>query len=233
MEARMSARWPIVVAMLAAVACSSVAAPYREYEIRFEAPAPPSLDQSPSDGELIDAIAWLMRHRLDLPFPADIKAYVYVNEATFVDGLIKIGGEKIDEAWDRGRFASGVATRVGLFLRGDYLARTHLVGRAGLFAHELAHVSQSKLRAGVPGGRLARRAVWQREAHGIPRALRARRRSAGALGDGVPDPVSPVPRRVPRAAGWPGPAYAAGRSGQPAGIAAFFFSMIVRAYFSR
>src|SRR5438128_5863626 len=117
MEARMSGRWPIVVAMLAAVACSSAAARYREYEIRFDAPAPPSLDQNPSDSELIDAIAWLMRHRLDLPFPADIKAYVYVNEATFVDGLVKIGGEKIDEAWDRGRFASGVATRVGLFLR--------------------------------------------------------------------------------------------------------------------
>jgi len=175
MEARMSGRWPIVVAMLAAVACSSAAAPYREYEIRFDAPAPPSLDQSPSDSELIDAIAWLTRHRLDLPFPADIKTSVYVNPAR---------------------------------LPGDVWA-------------------------GVPGGRLARRAVWQREAHGIPRALRARRRSAGALGDGVPDPVSPVPRRVPRAAGWPGPAYAAGRSGQPAGIAAFFFSMIVRAYFSR
>src|SRR5881628_2672548 len=160
MEARMSGRWPIVVAMLAAVACSSAAAPYREYEIRFDAPAPPSLDQSPSDGELIDAIAWLMRHRLDLPFPADIKAYVYVNEATFVDGLIKLGGEKIDDAWDRGRFASGVATRAGLFLRGDYLVRTHLVGRAGLFAHELAHVSQSKLRAGGRG----RPAQWILEA---------------------------------------------------------------------
>ena len=102
-----------------------------------------------------------MRHRLDLPFPADIKAYVYVNEATFVDGLIKLGGEKIDDAWDRGRFASGVATRAGLFLRGDYLARTHLVGRAGLFAHELAHVSQSKLRAGGRG----RPAQWILEGH--------------------------------------------------------------------
>ena len=91
----MSGRWPIVVAMLAAVACASAAAPYREYAIRFDAPAPPSLDQSPSDGELIDAIAWLMRHRLDLPFPADIKAYVYVNEATFVDAIPKTPSGKI------------------------------------------------------------------------------------------------------------------------------------------
>lgn len=102
-----------------------------------------------------------MSHKLDLPFPAAIKAYVYVNEATLVDGLIKIAGEKSDDAWDRGRFAAGVATRRGLFLRGDYLARMHLVGRAGLFAHELAHVSQSKLREGGRG----RAAQWILEGH--------------------------------------------------------------------
>src|SRR5258705_4658482 len=148
-------------AMLGAVACSSTAAPYREYETRFEGAARPPLDESPSDEELIDAIAWLMSHQLDLPFPEAIKAYVYVNEATLVDGLVKIAGEKSDDAWDRGRFAAGVATRRGLFLRGDYLARMHLVGRAGLFAHELAHVSQSKLRDGGRG----RAAQWILEGH--------------------------------------------------------------------
>jgi len=160
----MTSRWRVVVmlpAMLAAVACSSTAAPYREYEIRFEGAARPPLDESPSDEELIDAIAWLMSHQLDLPFPEAIKAYVYVNEATLVDGLVKIAGEKSDDAWDRGRFAAGVATRRGLFLRGDYLARMHLVGRAGLFAHELAHVSQSKLRDGGRG----RAAQWILEGH--------------------------------------------------------------------
>ena len=106
------------------------------------------LGANPSDEELINVTAWLIRHKLELPFPPTIKAYVYVNEATMVDGLIKVAGDNHDEAWDKGRYAAGVAARSGLFLRGDYVARMHLVGRAGLFAHELAHVSQTQLREG-------------------------------------------------------------------------------------
>jgi hypothetical protein len=155
--------WRIVLALPAvlAVACSSVVAPYQQYEIQFDAPAMPPLGTNPSDRELIDSIAWLMRHRLDLPFPPDIKAYVYVNQATFVDGLLKIGGEKADDVRDRGRSAFGVATGSGLFLRGDYLARMNLAGRSSLFAHELAHVSQSRLREGGRG----RPAQWILEGH--------------------------------------------------------------------
>jgi len=158
----MSGRWRIVLALSAvlAAACSSVVAPYRQYEIRFDAPAMPPLGTSPSDSELIDSIAWLMRHRLDLPFPPDIKAYVYVNQATFVDGLIKIAGEKADDAWDR-RNAFGVATGAGLLLRGDILARMNLAGRAALYAHELTHVSQGRLREGGRG----RPAQWILEGH--------------------------------------------------------------------
>src|SRR2546426_4247907 len=93
-----------------------------------------------------------MSNKLDLPFPVGTKAYIYVNQATFVDGLIQIAGEEHEQAWDKGRFAAGVATRVGLFLRGDHLARMHLLARTGLFAHELTHVSQHKLAAGGRGG---------------------------------------------------------------------------------
>ena len=64
-----------------------------------------------------------------------------------------MAGDNHDEAWDKGRYAAGVAARSGLFLRGDYVARMHLVGRAGLFAHELAHVSQTQLREGGRGAR--------------------------------------------------------------------------------
>ena len=99
--------------------------------------------------------------QLELPFPPAIKAYVYVNEATLVDGLINVAGDSRDEAWDKGRYAAGVAARSGLFLRGDYLARMHLVGRVGLFAHELAHVSQTRLREGGRG----RAAQWILEGH--------------------------------------------------------------------
>src|SRR2546426_465398 len=138
----------------------SAAGPYREYEIRFSGEAAP-LGKSPSDADLINAVAWTMSNKLDLPFPVGTKAYIYVNQATFVDGLIQIAGEERQQAWDKGRFAAGVATRVGLFLRGDHLARMHLLARTGLFAHELTHVSQHKLAEGGRGGA----AMWVLEGH--------------------------------------------------------------------
>ena len=160
----MKSSTPVLIALLiglAACASMSLAGPYREYEIRFEGDAPPALGAGPGDEELINAAAWLIRHKLELPFPPAIKAYVYVNQATLVEGLMKVAGETSDEAWDKGRYAAGVATRTGLFLRGDYVARMHLVGRAGLFAHELAHVSQANLREGGRG----RAAQWILEGH--------------------------------------------------------------------
>jgi hypothetical protein len=151
----------LIALLLGLAGCAALSGPYREYVIRFEGDAQPTLDPSPSDEQLINATAWLIRHQLALRFPPTIKAYVYVNEATLVDGLIKVAGDSHDEAWDKGRYAAGVAARSGLFLRGDYVARMHLVARAGLFAHELAHVSQSELRA---GGR-SRAAQWILEGH--------------------------------------------------------------------
>src|SRR6266850_4039207 len=151
----------LALAPLAACAGPSAARPYREYELRFTGEAPPPLGASPGDAELFSTVAWLMSNKLDLPFPAVTKAYIYVNEATLVDGLVTLGGEKSDEAWDRWRNASGVATRNGVFLRGDHMAGMPLKGKAGLFAHELTHVSQHKLREG--GKRFA--AVWIVEGH--------------------------------------------------------------------
>ena len=153
---------PALISLLVGLAgCAALSGPFREYEIRFEGDSQPALGPSPSTEELINAAAWLIRHKLDMPFPPVIKAYVYVNQATLVDGLVKLAGDSSDEAWDRGRYAAGVAARAGLFLRGDYLAHMHLVGRAGLFAHELAHVSQARLREGGKG----RAAQWILEGH--------------------------------------------------------------------
>lgn len=151
----------LIATLIGLVGCSGLGGPYREYEIRFEGGDQPALDANPSDEALIDATAWLIRHKLDLPFPPSIKAFVYVNEATLVDGLVKVAGDTRDEAWDKGRYAAGVSARSGLFLRGDYVARMHLVARAGLFAHELAHVSQTRLREGGRG----RAAQWILEGH--------------------------------------------------------------------
>jgi hypothetical protein len=161
-EARMRSCWGTVLTLSAvlATACSSLFAPYQQYEIHFDAPAARPLGENPSDSELLDSIASLMRNRLDLPFPPDIKAYVYVNQAAFVDGLVEIAGETSEEAGKQ-RSAFGIATRAGLFLRGDLLARMNLAGRASLFAHELTHISQNRLRE---GGR-ARPAQWILEGH--------------------------------------------------------------------
>lgn len=147
--------------LIGLTACASLSGPYRAYEIRFGGLAPPPLGASPSDEELINAAAWVISHKLELPFPPAIKAYVYVNQATLVTGLMTVAGETQDEAWDKGRYAAGVAARTGLFLRGDYMARMHYVARAGLVAHELAHVSQSQLREGGRG----RAAQWILEGH--------------------------------------------------------------------
>ena len=78
----------LLVALLFTVAGPSAAGPYREYDIKFTGEAPPPLGASPGDAELINSIAWLMNNKLDLPFPAVAKAYVYVNEASKRRGIL-------------------------------------------------------------------------------------------------------------------------------------------------
>lgn len=146
---------------LALGALECAAAPYREHEIRFGGEAPPALGADPDDVALINTVAWLLSHKLTLPFPAGTRMYVYVNQATLVDGLITIARLKSEEAWELGRYAGAAATRGGVFVRGDLLANMPLLTRAGLFAHELTHVSQRKLGEGGRG----RAAQWLLEGH--------------------------------------------------------------------
>jgi hypothetical protein len=89
-----------------------------------------------------------------------VKGYVYVNEATFVEGLISKGTRE-GLAWEQGRHAAAVAGPHGIFLRGDVVARMALAPRAGLYAHELAHIAQRRMGEGTRGGA----AVWIREGH--------------------------------------------------------------------
>jgi hypothetical protein len=90
-----------------------------------------------------------------------VSAYIYVNQATFVDGLMHVAGTPGEAAWDQGRYAGAVATSRGILIRGDRLAMMSLSDRAGLLAHELAHVSQRHLAGGARRGA----AVWIREGH--------------------------------------------------------------------
>jgi hypothetical protein len=103
----------LVLSAVLATACSSLLAPYRQYDIRFDAQATRPLGENPSDSELLDSLASLKRNRLDLPFPPDIKAYVCVNQAAFVDGLVKIAGEPLPPSfrWRMPRFP-GVGPRI-------------------------------------------------------------------------------------------------------------------------
>ncbi|HKC97847.1 MAG TPA: hypothetical protein VKG20_07420, partial [Methylomirabilota bacterium] len=60
---------PVIVALLVGVAgCAALSGPYREYEIQLERETQPALGPSPSDEELVNATAWLIRHKLELPF---------------------------------------------------------------------------------------------------------------------------------------------------------------------
>ena len=57
--------------------------------------------------------------------------------------------------------AAAVASRHGLFVRGDIVNGMRLTEKVGLFSHELAHVSQMEMRLGGRGAP----AHWIREGH--------------------------------------------------------------------
>jgi len=119
------------------------AEPCREHEIRIDGKAPSALSPDSSEFDVVDVVAALMRSKLDLKLPAWRKAYVCGDEAAFSEGLLRNFGAR---AWDGSETsAAGMATSVGVFLRGDYLARRPLAGRVEVIAHELAHLSQQEL----------------------------------------------------------------------------------------
>src|SRR2546426_7518011 len=121
---------------------SPAAEPCQEREIRVDVQAA-RLGEDPSAFDLIDAIAASMRDDLGLKLPAWRKAYVCRDEAAFLEGLLRNFGAKV---WDQSVTTSaGLATPIGIFLRGDYLARLSLAGRLGVIGHELAHLNQQQL----------------------------------------------------------------------------------------
>jgi hypothetical protein len=102
-----------------------------------------SRSESPTDTELIQAAAWLMTSALGLPFPKVAMVYVCTDELTFINALHREAGFSRHEAGAHTtRMVAGISTKAGVFLRGDYLNRASLLDRAGLIAHELAHVTQ-------------------------------------------------------------------------------------------
>jgi len=141
--------------------CATAGAPHREFEIRPAADATPRFSPGPDEAELLAAITSVMTQRLGIALPPSTRAYVYVNQATLVDGLVRRGGHTSEAAWEQGRFAGAVASGSGIFIRGDLLSAMPLAGRTGLLAHELAHIGQRHAARGGPSGA----AQWIREGH--------------------------------------------------------------------
>jgi hypothetical protein len=161
----MTRRWLVAMMLFgsAAVASPSEAAPpCQEHEIALAGPAPASLERSASPNELIDATARVIRDKLGLPFSPAYKAYVCSDEAAFAEALLRnFGVRGVGGDWGIVPSAAGLATRVGVFLRGDYLARTSFRRRVTVIAHELAHLSQQDLAR----HRDERLPVWMLEGH--------------------------------------------------------------------
>jgi hypothetical protein len=100
------------------------------------------------DVTLLSAIASAMAGTLELPLSSPLYAHFYDSEEAFEKGLVRDAGADPAHVGDHVRFATGVGSDKGIFLRRDRLTRDTVAPRAGLFAHELTHVAQRALSAG-------------------------------------------------------------------------------------
>jgi len=161
----MTRRWLVAMMLFGSLAVASpseAAPPCQEHEIGLDGPAPVSLERNASPIELVDALARVIRDKLGLPFSPAYKTYVCSDEAAFAEALLRnFGVRGVGGDWGIVPSAAGLATRVGVFLRGDYLARTSFRRRVTVIAHELAHLSQQDLAR----HRDERLPVWMLEGH--------------------------------------------------------------------
>jgi hypothetical protein len=150
----------LLIALFVLSGCGA-SAPHRTIALVFEGRAPATLGHDPDEVRIAQVVAQLIRDRLGLPFPEGTTVHVYVNQATFAEGLTREGGHLSDDAWDRARIVAAMASPHGLFLRGDLVNAMRLADKVGLIAHELAHVNQMEMRRGGRGAP----AHWIREGH--------------------------------------------------------------------
>jgi hypothetical protein len=122
--------WVLVVLLL--LAGCGVSTPHRTIALAFDGHAPTSLGHDPDEVRIAQVVAQLMRDRLDMPFPEGTTIRVYVNQATFAEGLAQDGGHVSDDAWDRSRVAAALASPHGLFVRGDIVNGMRLLDKVGL-----------------------------------------------------------------------------------------------------
>jgi hypothetical protein len=152
----------ILLHLLALATPSLAAPPCSEHEIGPRASPPRTLSDDATPDQIIAAAASVIRDKLGLPFSPAYKAYVCADEAAFSEGLLRhLGVRAIGSDWRVVPVAAGIATPVGVFFRGDFLARTPPRRRVQLVAHELAHLCQQDLAR----SRQDRLPVWMVEGH--------------------------------------------------------------------
>jgi hypothetical protein len=152
----------LLLHLLALATPSPAAPPCSEHEIGPRASPPRTLSADATPDQIIAAAASVIRDKLGLPFSPAYKAYVCADEAAFEEGLLRhLGVRAIGSDWRVVPVAAGIATPVGVFFRGDFLARTPPRRRVQLVAHELAHLCQQDLAR----NRQDQLPVWMVEGH--------------------------------------------------------------------
>ena len=148
----------VAIALALAAGCAAPGSP-RFTRVEVSRPVAPPLLRDASDSRVVATVSWVLTRQLGLPLSWPIAAYYYASQEAFEDGLVAHGDADLAAAREQARFATGVGTARGIFLRSDRLAAAPLHVRAGIVAHELTHVSQYEMAR----GQRAASVQWLRE----------------------------------------------------------------------
>jgi hypothetical protein len=141
------------VILAAALTAGCVSGTRTSFDVPLGGPVAGPLRVDTGDRDTLAAVATVLVERFGLPLTPPLHAHFYGSQDAFELGLVTDGGlEDRVMARDQARFAAGVGTARGIFIRADRVAAVPLVDRVGLFAHELTHVSQYELAGGRRGG---------------------------------------------------------------------------------
>ncbi len=149
----------LAAVVLALAAGCAAPGSHRFTRVEVSGPVAPPLLRDASDSRVVATVSWVLTRQLGLPLAWPIAAYYYGSQEAFADGLVAHGDADLASAREQARFATGVGTARGIFLRSDRLAAAPLLVRAGIVAHELTHVSQYEMAR----GRRASSEQWLRE----------------------------------------------------------------------
>lgn len=145
-----AAAW-IALALALAAGCATTG-PQRFTRVDVDRPIAPPLLRDASDSRVVATVSWVLTRQLGLPLSWPVTAYFYSSQEAFEEGLVAHGSADLVSAKAQARFATGVGTAKGIFLRSDRLVAAPLLVRAGLIAHELTHMSQYELARGRRAG---------------------------------------------------------------------------------